>query len=148
MKASLIEIASKHRLKARFVVIGAWNTIFGYLVFVFLDAALSHVLRARYAAYMTAMVLANVISIANAYAFHKHITFKSKVRGRGIVGEFFRFCTTYLVTFGLNLVLLPTLVEICHFRPRVAGALAIPACTIVSYLGHSRFSFKHDQRRQ
>ena len=122
---------------------GIWNTIFGYLIFILLDTLFSHIFQPRYVAYMTAMVIANIVSTVNAYVFHKYVTFKSGVRGKGIVSEFSRFCATYVVTFALNLLLLPSLVEIWHIPPKVAGAIAIPICTIVSYLGHSRFSFKN-----
>ena len=147
-KGLLLRFVHDHQTKVRFVLVGAWNTFLGYAAFVLLDTLFSSIFTARSVAYMTAMVIAYILSIVNAYVFHKYITFKSEVRGRRVVGEFFRFCTTYLVTFVLNLILLPTLVEICHFQPKLAGALVIPVCTVVSYLGHSRFSFKHVRLRE
>jgi putative flippase GtrA len=88
------------------------------------------------------MILSNLFAIVNAYILHKYVTFKSEVRGRGMAIEFFKFCTTYVVTFLLNLSLLPLFVEICAIPPKIAGAIVIPICTLISYLGHSRFSFK------
>ena len=91
---------------------------------------------------MSAMVLGQIIAVINAYIFHKYVTFKSAVKGKGIIIEFFRFSMTYGVTFCLSLVLLPFFVEIFHIPPKISGAFVILICTVVSYLGHSRFSFK------
>ena len=93
-------------------------------------------------AYMTAAVLSNVLAISNAYFFHKYITFKSDVRGVSSIYEYFRFSTTYLVTFVFSMILLPILVELFHLAPQLAAALILVICTLISYLGHSRFSFK------
>ena len=123
---------------------GAWNTLFGYLVFIALDTALSHIVSKRYVAYMSALILGNVIAIVNAYIFHKTITFKSATKGKGTVLEFTRFCMTYLVTFCVSLILLPLIVELGGIVPKTAGALVILLCTVISYLGHSRFSFKRE----
>jgi len=38
--------------------------------------------------------------------------------------------------------LLPFFVEVFKIDPKIAGALLIPIVAIVSYFGHSRFSFK------
>lgn len=92
-------------------------------------------------AYMSAMALSNIIAICNAYIFHKYITFQSSVKGRGMVKEFIKFLTTYLFTIFLNLILLPIFVELLHFSPKIAALLVILICTVISYLGHSRFSF-------
>jgi len=90
---------------------------------------------------MGAMVMANVVSVINAYIFHRYITFRSPKKGREIITEFIKFCTTYVVVFVLNLLLLPSFVEIGRLSPKVAAALVIPLCTVISYIGHSRFSF-------
>ena len=133
---------ARHHVKAKFVAVGIWNTVVGYLVFVALDTAFSHVFTARYNAYMAAMIVANVAAVVNAYIFHKWLTFNSGASGKGMITEFFKFCATYVLIFLLNLGLLPFLVEILKIPPKLAGALLIPICTVISYLGHSRFSFK------
>ena len=136
------ELRAKHQLKAKFVLVGIWNTIFGYGVFCLLDTLFAWLFSARSAAYMCAMVLAQIIAVINAYIFHKYITFKSEAKGKAIIAEFFRFSATYAVTFCLSLALLPALVEIGHIHPKIAAAIIIFICTVISYLGHSRFSFR------
>jgi putative flippase GtrA len=129
-------------MQVKFVAVGIWNTIFGYSVFLGLDTLGSTVFRRPYLAYMTAMVLSNVIAIINAFVLHKYVTFKSAADGRKILIEFFKFCTTYLLTFLLSIVLLPVLVELGNLPPKIAAGFVIIACTVISYLGHSRFSFR------
>lgn len=142
LKFSLVNLLSKHRVKVKFVLVGIWNTIFGYSVFCLLDTLFSHIFATRYIAYMSAMVLGQIIAIINAYVSHKYITFKSRVRGRKMIIEFFRFSMTYAVAFCLNLILLPIFVEIFRITPKISVAILILICAAISYLGHSRFSFK------
>ena len=125
----------------KFFLVGIWNSIFGYGMFYFLDTLLSQVLTVRYMAYMTALTFAQLLGVINAYIFHKYITFRSSVRGKRIIIEFARFFSTYIVTIILGLVLLPILVEMFQMDPKISGAIIIPITTIISYLGHSRFSF-------
>ena len=120
---------------------GVWNTVFGYLVFVGLDILFTFIFSQRYMAYMSAAVLANILAIINAYIFHKYVTFRSLVRGKGIIIEFVRFFSTYLFTMILGLILLPVFVELLGIDPKISGALLIPVTAIISYFGHSRYSF-------
>jgi len=131
----------KYDKKIKFVLVGLWNTFFGYLIFCILDTVLEKIFITRYFAYMSAMILGQFISTINAFIFHKYVTFDSELRGKDIIPEFFRFCLTYIVTFSLSLILLPIFVEIVHFHPRISGALVMLVCTIISYVGHSRYSF-------
>jgi len=141
LRISWENLWQKHQIKIRFFFIGVWNTIFGYLVYISLDYLFTFVFQKRYLAYMTAAVLANIIATISAFLFHKHITFKSTVRGKGVIIEFFKFYSMYTVTNILGLVLLPFFVEVLKIDPKISGALLIPIVAIISYFGHSRFSF-------
>lgn len=145
IKSWIDPLMKKHQIKARFGLVGLWNTIFGYLVFVGFESLFSYFFGTKAIAYMTALILANIISIINAYIFHKFVTFKSPVRGSGIFFEFFKFSLTYLGTFLLSIALLPIFVEIIGLFPKIAGALIIFICMIFSYFGHSRFSFRSNK---
>ncbi len=140
--SSFAALKTSHQIKTKFIIVGIWNTIFGYGLFCLFDTLFAWFLSSRPAAYMCAMVLAHILAVINAYIFHKHITFKSKAKGKAIIAEFFRFSATYVVTFCLSLVLLPALVEIGHIPPKISAALITLICTIISYLGHSKFSFR------
>ncbi len=132
----------RHQIKIRFLVVGAWNTVFGYVVFLILNEVFNRFLSPRYVAYMTASVLGNVLAITNAFFFHKYFTFKSKEAGWDALREYFRFAGTYLFSFIIGLILLPVFVELLGMTPQVAAAVIILICTVFSYLGHSRFSFR------
>jgi putative flippase GtrA len=56
--------------------------------------------------------------------------------------EFTRFFSTYLFSMILGLILLPFLVEVIGIDPKISGALLIPITALISYIGHSRFSFR------
>jgi putative flippase GtrA len=141
LKISWKHLWQEHQIKIRFFFIGVWNTIFGYLVYISLDYLFTFVFQKRYLAYMTAAVLANIIATISAFLFHKHITFKSTVKGKGVIIEFFKFYSMYTVTNILGFALLPFFVEVLKMDPKIAGALLIPVVAIISYFGHSRFSF-------
>jgi putative flippase GtrA len=141
LKISWTQLWRDHQIKIRFFIIGIWNTIFGYLAYVGIDYLLMFVFQKRYVAYMTAAVLSNIIATINAFIFHKHVTFKSTVRGKGVFIEFFKFYSMYTVTNILGLALLPFFVEVLKIDPKISGALLIPVVAIISYFGHSRFSF-------
>ena len=133
---------TKHQVKAKFIIVGIWNGIFGYGVFCLFDTLFAWLFSTRSVAYMCAMVLAQVLAVINAYIFHKYITFQSEAKGKAIIAEFFRFSTTYVGTFCLGLVLLPAFVEIGHISPKISGAIVMLTCAVITYFGHSRFSFK------
>ena len=138
--SGLQSLLARHHLKEKFVIVGIWNTIFGYGIFCLFDTLFTLLFSARYTAYMVAMVLAQILAVTNAYIFHKFVTFKSKAKGKAIIAEYFRFSATYVVSFVLGLVLLPTFVEIMHITPKIAAAIITLICMVISYLGHSRFS--------
>jgi putative flippase GtrA len=92
-------------------------------------------------AYLVASLVANILAVTNAYIFHKFVTFQSRVQGKNILIEFVRFSSTYIFTIILGLILLPIFVEVLFMDPKIAAAVIIPITTLVSYFGHSRFSF-------
>jgi putative flippase GtrA len=137
----LRSIIAQHHIKIKFILVGIWNTIFGYGIFIALDYLFEQYFSNRQLAYMLAMLIAQIVGIINAFIFHKYITFQSQARGKKNILEFAKFCLTYVVTFLLSLSLLPILVEMFTLQPRIAAIFIILICTIISYLGHKHFSF-------
>lgn len=131
-----------HQTKVRFVLVGIWNTIFGYLVFVGLDYLFNLVFSPRYIAYMSAAVLGNVIAVTNAYFFHKYITFKSNTKGLAAFYEYLRFYATYAFTIVISFIFLPISVELFKLDPKIAAGIITLILTFVSYIGHNKFSFQ------
>ncbi|HPM10940.1 MAG TPA: GtrA family protein, partial [Paludibacter sp.] len=142
MKTSWKQLLLDHQVKIRFLIVGIWNTVFGYGAFLFLYWFFNLFLSPRYMAYMTASIVGNIIAITNAFIFHKYFTFKSSEQGWDALREYFRFAGTYLFSFILGLILLPLFVEVFGMTPQIAAAVIILICTVFSYIGHSRFSFR------
>jgi putative flippase GtrA len=132
--------------KVRFLVIGGWNTLFGYLVFWVLYEVFARLFATRYFAYTAAQIVGWVVSVTNAYLLHKFVTFRSSARGRAAIAEFFRFMQTYVAMFLLGLALLPFLVEVVGLDPRIAALVATAIGVVISYVGHRYRTFRHDER--
>lgn len=121
-----------HHDKLRFLVVGAWNTVFGYLAFVGLYLVLDR-------RYMIAAVAGHALAVSQAFLSHRYVTFQS--RG-GMFQEFLRFNLTYLGSLVLGLAGLPVLVEIFRVPPLLAQAGLILVTMLGSYLLHRGFTFK------
>lgn len=134
-----------HTRKIRFLIVGAWNTFFGYGIFFAFDTVFEAVFASRRLAYMSAIVVSNIIAVLNAYILHRRITFRSVSKGRLKLMEFFRFCATYAFTMVLSIALMPVFVEMFSFSPKAAGLLVTLLCTFISYFSHARFSFQESK---
>lgn len=119
----------------RFLLVGAWNTAFGYLAFVGFVAAT----RALGVSYLYATLPAQIVAILNAYLCHRYITFPD---GEGGLWAFLRFNAVYWVLFVVNVGLLAALVDGLGWLPEVAQALLTVLTVVVSYGAHRRFSFR------
>ena len=128
------KIYQQHEEKIKYLLVGSWNTIFGYFVFL----ALYYPLVAKIH-YIIIFVMANIISITNAYIGYKIFVFKT--RGN-YWREYLRFYVVYGGAMALNLALLPICVELFHLSPPLAQAGLIFINVIFSYYGHKKFSFR------
>jgi putative flippase GtrA len=145
MISSLLRHVPGDRLK-RYLVVGIWNTAFGYSTF----ALFTFLLEGRvYASYMVAFLLASVINITVAFLGYKWFVFKTR-------GNYFREWVRCVMVYGgsiaLGLVLLPPAVFLVEYltgnpraAPYIAGAVVAGLQVIGSFVGHSRFSFGADR---
>ena len=127
----------------RYLLVGGWNTAFGYGAFAVLNYLLTGVIPYPY---MVANVLANVVSITVAYFGYKFLVFKTK-------GNYWReYLRTYLV-YGASclasLAMLPVAVVLVGLVvpnralvPYIAQAIILPVIVASSYFGHKKFSFR------
>ncbi|HTU51358.1 MAG TPA: GtrA family protein [Acidobacteriaceae bacterium] len=128
---------------ARYLMVGVWNTVFGYSLYALFTALLMP--RVRFG-YIYASVASNLIAITVAYFCYKIFIFKTQ--GNYLV-EWLRCILVYGSALLPGLVLLPLLVEGLHYgfhlersAPYVAGALLTGLTVIYSFLGHKNFSFR------
>lgn len=128
------QFLTRYEQKIRYLIIGGWNTLFGYGVFSGLYFWLSGNIH-----YLVILSLSYIISITNTYIGYKLFVFRTK---GNILREYFRFYLVYGVSFLVNLASLPFLLEILHLNMYVAQALITLLTVIGSYVLHKNFSFK------
>ncbi|MBI5245435.1 MAG: GtrA family protein [Elusimicrobia bacterium] len=124
----------KHGKQLRFLVVGGWNTVFGYGLFAGLYFATSRL----GLHYMVAAVISNLIAVANAYLCYKLFVFKTK---GNYLREYLRFNLSYAGLFAFNLAALPLLVNLARLSPLIAQAALLVVTVAVSYVMHNYFSF-------
>lgn len=121
------------REKFMFLVVGVWNTIFGYLAF----AALYYLLGNR-VSYVVVLALAYMLSTLNAFVGSKYLVFRT--RGNH-VREYIRFSSVYVIALAANVVLLPIIQDLLGANAYVGQAVFTVGMVIVTYLGHKYFTF-------
>ncbi|MCK5891272.1 GtrA family protein [Aeromicrobium sp.] len=128
----LLRIVGDRRVA--FLIVGAVNTLSGVVWFVLFDRTIGQLW-----GYMVTLLFAHVAAVLCAFVLYRRFVFR--VTGNVLV-DLARFESVYLVGLGINLVLLPLAVEVGGLEPIVAQLLIVFVTTIVSYVGHSRFSFR------
>jgi putative flippase GtrA len=120
--------------KIRFLVVGGYNTVFGYLVFAALYLALGHRIH-----YLIVGSLAHLIALVNAFVVHRRLVFGSTGQW---YSSFFRFSISQLAAFCVGLCGLYVLVEFVRLRPLWAQALVTSMSVALTYCLHRYFSFR------
>jgi putative flippase GtrA len=119
----------------RFLLVGLWNTAFGwgaYVAFAWAFARLGW-------SYRAALLPTQVVAVANAYVFQRAFVFADGARDAGTLP---RFLGVYGVTFAVNLALLPLLVELAGLPPWLAQGVALALMAVLSYVGNLLFAFR------
>lgn len=119
--------------KATFVFVGGLNTVICYLLFVLFYKLWGP------DAYLQAYVTSYAISLVVGYTLQRILVFK--VKGH-ILLDFVRYTLVQLVSFAVNLILLPLSVETFSLNPLLAQALILVVTVIGSYFAHRYFSFR------
>jgi putative flippase GtrA len=127
--------------RVRFLLVGGVNTVFAFVLFAGLEATAGRALdRAGnpVAGSLVPLLGSYAVAILVAFALYRRLVYR--VHGH-VLGDLGRFVSVYVVSITLNAVLLPLLVAVGV--PRLgAQALLVVLITVVSYVGHGRFSFR------
>lgn len=121
--------------RVAFLIVGGWNTGFAFALFVGLHLLLGNGFRN----YMATLLISHVIGVLCAFTLHRRLVFR--VRGH-LWLDLARFEAVNLGMLGVNAVLLPFCVEVLGFGVLLAQAASTVVTVIISYLGHSLFSFR------
>ena len=119
--------------KLRFLVVGGWNTVFGYVTFLILYAGLQ-----KRVHYLVIAVMAHLIAVVNAFVCHRLLVFR---RGGPWRSEFLRFNLSQLAVLGCGLLGLWLLVSLCRLEPLVAQLLMTIVTIVFGYVAHRHFTF-------
>ena len=128
----------------RYLVVGAWNTLFGYGLYALLTYLLTPLIPY---AYMAAALLGTVVCITVSFLGYKIFVFRT--RGN-FLREYLRCYVVYGTSTIVNLALLPVLVTVLNlyvepqvYSPYIAGAILTAGTVVVSFIGHQRYTFAH-----
>jgi putative flippase GtrA len=124
----------RRREQILYLVVGGWNTLFGYLVWALLQYLLHD-----YIYYLVILVLAWFPAVLNAYVCYRYIVFRSRAKIRW---ELPRFSVVYVVMLCVNLVTLPILLRVLPFSIYATQIVFTIIVVILSYLSHKYFSFR------
>jgi putative flippase GtrA len=130
----MVSAQSETKQRWRFLLVGAWNTAFGYGLFAGLYLWLGQEIH-----YLIILLLAHAVSVTNAFLGHRYLVFRSQ---GPIVWEFMRFNLSYLGALLLGMAGMPFLIEVCGLYPLHAQAMLLVIGLIFSYIAHKYYSFK------
>lgn len=127
----------------RYLLVGSWNTAFGYGLYALLTALLTPQLRY---AYIVASLVASLVSITVAFVGYKWFVFKTQ---GNYLREWIRCVAVYSGGIVISTAALPFVVmfirRVTRFNeaaPYIAGAILMGLATLYNFVGHKNFSFR------
>lgn len=124
----------------RFLVVGAWNFVFGYFAF----AGLYWVMNGRWPDCFISTIAA-ILGISMSFLTHRFITYRSH-------GCWWREYLRFYVVYGgqsiLNIFLIWILVTQLKLNAYIVQLAISVALTIVSYWAHKHYSFKQTNHHE
>ncbi len=140
-----------HGDKLRYLIVGGWNTLFGYLLFLALLAVLGPSLRTLESSsvallqwvgkefYLIVGWVGWVFSVVQSTVTMKYLVFRKPGRlWRQVLRAYF----VYLPAQFLGTAILWFMVRIVGLTPPLGSLATIGVTTVFSYLGHKYFTFK------
>ena len=127
--------------RIKFLIVGGINTLVGFGLFVGVDLTLGRLTDSSAGTVvgsLVTLVVSHILGVLFAFVMYKRFVFK--VSGH-VLRDLARFESVYLVSLGINAVVLPVLVQFGLNRI-LAQALITIATTLISYVGHRFFSFR------
>ena len=119
--------------KIRFLIIGAINAAISYVIF----AIAVFLIGDKY--YQICAALQWVISSFFSFTIQKLFVFCTKGNW---IKEYLKCCTTWLVSYLLNVLILEVFVQYLHLNVYIAQFLSIFTVSVVTYVMFKYFAFK------
>ena len=118
----------------RFVTVGGYNVVFGYMVFVF-----CYYLWSDHLHFLACYTISFLVSSASAFLLQRILVFDSSGPW---IPEYYRFFMVNISGAGVNGVLLVSFNALGIYIP-LAQAVATLIVALLSYFGHLKFTFKN-----
>jgi len=118
----------------RFLLVGAFNTAFGYATFALLYLLLGHWLH-----YLLIGVLAHAVATLVAFTGQRRLVFRSRLPW---LPEFWRFNVSLLSVLLFGLASLFVLVTLLGLHPLLGQGVVTPLSILLSYFTHRHYSFR------
>lgn len=123
--------------RVRFLIVGGINTVVAYGLFVLIELAFG-----RWIGYLGSLYISYALGVTSAFFLHRRPTFRAQESEGSQRLAFMRFASVYVVSLAINTIGLPVIVEMGHTPPIGAQAIMVVVTTLISYVGHSYFSFR------
>jgi putative flippase GtrA len=120
-------------LKIRYLIIGAWNTFFGFAVFTILMIVFP------ISKYLIALTLTMLLAGMNSYMTQRKFVWQSSANMKA---EFSKFFTVFIGQFFANLVLLYILVDYFNFHPLWTQYVIAAVLIVMTYISHKNWTFR------
>jgi putative flippase GtrA len=133
------ELARKHEEKLRFLVVGVWNTVFATAALFLCEHYIPHDPNSIIQKQLI-LTLVWVLGVTQNFFTFKLLVFRTKGNW---LQEYLRMYVTYVATFAIQSVLVQVLSARFHLTMFLSNIPVIFIVTIISYLGHKHFTFRH-----
>lgn len=124
-----------------FLLVGGVNTAVGFLAFVGFDRLYAALAPGWAPVLHNTVTLgcAHVLSVVIAFVLYRTLVFR--VTGH-VWADLVRFESVYLVSLGINWVLLNLLTVVFRLPAVLAQAIVVGIIAMISFFGHKHFSFR------
>lgn len=139
MRRPLSEVWHGHRDKVLYLVVGAWNTLFQYLVF----SACWYLLHDHLHPDVV-LLIAYLIGSVNGFLGFRYLVFGPASHP---LLEYLRFQLVYLPLLAANMVVLPLLLANTRLNAYAIQALFAVVVVVTAYLGNKYFTFRRPRDR-
>jgi len=121
--------------KARYLLVGSYNTVFGYLIFVitfyYFSSTVNH--------YFLLAICHLIGTIHNFFSYSAFV-FKPKATA---LRNYLKFNLVYLLTFLLNIIMFTLLTKVMNWNLYFSQALILALIAVVGYILNKNFSFSN-----
>ena len=119
--------------KLRFAIVGCINALIMYLIYAIF------ILFVGENSYQIALIFAWILSSLTSFFMHKIFVFHSK---GGILKEYIKCCSTWVISYGINALLLEVLVKYLKLNVYISQVIAPIIAGIFTYFVFKKFAFK------